>query len=201
LFTLSKTKVHTAVAIGLAAMGIGASSASAAPAQFNAPGSQFVLPVGPISISWGTGPGQSRTCPANTATSAITSNSAGQGKITNFPWNPRCTTSNGATYPMKWDIWAPMLAQKNNGVFSLTSNGPINVNDLNLADGPATRITSELTPTPYTAAWQNPAPQYSTFTFSNTAVANVYDSVTHTTTPLRVTGTFRIGWGSNFYMF
>ena len=53
-------------------------------------------------------------------------------------------------------------------------------------------------PTPYTAAWQNPVPpQLSTLTFSNTAVANVYDNITLTTSLLRITATFRVGGTTN----
>ena len=127
MFTLSKTKVHTAVAIGLAAMGIGASSASAAPAQFNQPGiTHMVVPVGNVSISWGAGgPGQSRTC-SSTYGNAVVSNPAGQGTMTDFDYNPTCTDGNGKAYTMRWSLSAPMLAQKNSGVFTLTSNGPIN---------------------------------------------------------------------------
>jgi hypothetical protein len=197
VFSTRKFRWQAAMAVGLSAMGIGASSAVAAPAQFTQTGNQITIPVGTMSIVWGAGgPGQSRTCTNNGTAATGVTNAGGQGSIAGLTWSSNCTDGNGNAYPMSFAISAPLLGQKNSGVFTLASANRINANDT----GGTPRITTLPTAVAYTAAWQNsPAPgQWSTFTFSNTIVASVYDSVTATTTPLRVTGTFRIGNSSSF---
>lgn len=192
MFSTRKLRWQAALAVGLSAMGIGASSAVAAPAQFTQSGqNQMMLPIGTVSFSWGAGgPGQSRTCSRTIAVALGVVNSAGQGSIPNIAWNPTCTDGNGKAYTMNWSLSAPMLAQKNSGVFTLTSNGPMNIHDT----GGTARLSALPMAAPYTLAWQNNTPtSKSSLIYANTFVTNVYDNVTGTAEQLRVTGTFEVG--------
>ena len=199
-----KSMMRSAGAVGgaLALLASGASAAVAAPAVFSTTGgAPWLTTTNPISLSWGGGPAQNRTCVASGGIgSSTTSNTAGQGSLNNWMFVTgvlTCTDGYGRKFYTNIVASGPALANKNAGSYSLTSPRLqfADVITLGVVLGPDT------TPVSFTAPFTNGTTGIgganpSTWTFSNTLVAYVRDYELNngsTPLPLRMTGSFKTG--------
>lgn len=196
-----KSMVRSALAVGGAVvlLGSGASAAVAAPAVFSATGASGIAMSGPITLSYGSLPFQTRTCtPYALSISALTSNTAGQGSLDQlyFPQGSQLC-KDGLNYSflttMSWNGSA--LANKSGGNYSLTSPY-LTIRDPNSIGLIAVPTAGSFT-VPYTNGTTdvngaNP----STITFSNTIVGYVRDNFHccgSPSMPVRMTGTLKLG--------